>query len=129
VSTESVELVFAPPLLLTVTPGATSVVDDVVPDAPDDVDEVATEDLSSLLATDPLAEPSAVPTASLVAPSLAVPVSVTPAEESVPAADAPVDVDDESEDVSVVSAMATPGDVTTITPIPKAAAKAPTRPM
>jgi hypothetical protein len=38
-------------------------------------------------------------------------------------------VEDDSEDVPVVSALATPGEVTTITPIPRAAANAPTRPM
>jgi hypothetical protein len=49
--------------------------------------------------------------------------------------DSPVDVeldepvDDEPEDAPVASALATPGEVTTITPIPNAAANAPTRPM
>jgi hypothetical protein len=38
-------------------------------------------------------------------------------------------VDDDSDDVPVVSAAAKPGEATTITPIPRAAANAPTRPM
>jgi hypothetical protein len=92
--------VFAPPLLLTVTPGAISVVEDVVPD---DVVDVAADG----------GEPSAVPEASFVAPALGVPVSV-----------APVDVDE----VIDGSALARPGEVTTKTPIPRAAANAPTRP-
>jgi hypothetical protein len=37
-------------------------------------------------------------------------------------------VEDDSEDVPVVSAAAKPGEATTVTPIPKAAANAPTRP-
>ena len=43
--------------------------------------------------------------------------------------DCPVEVDEPEEDGSDASALATPGDATTITPIPKAAASAPTRPM
>jgi hypothetical protein len=56
-----------------------------------------------------------------------------------PVADSPVDVsldvdvaelvEEDSEDEPVVSALANPGEVTTITPIPNAAAKEPTRPM
>jgi hypothetical protein len=38
------------------------------------------------------------------------------------------DVEDDSEDVPVESAAAKPGGVTTSTPIPRAAASAPTRP-
>ena len=38
-------------------------------------------------------------------------------------------VDDDSDDVAVVSAAAKPGEETTITPIPRAAANAPTRPI
>jgi hypothetical protein len=38
-------------------------------------------------------------------------------------------VDGDSDDVPVVSASAKPGEATTITPIPRAAANAPTRPM
>ena len=48
-----------------------------------------------------------------------------------PVVDSPDDVElveVESEDVSVVSAAAKPGEEMTITPIPRAAAKAPTRP-
>ena len=37
-------------------------------------------------------------------------------------------VEDDSDEVPVVSALAKPGEVTTITPIPRAAANAPTRP-
>jgi hypothetical protein len=90
----SVLLVCAPPLLPTVTPGATSALDDVTPDV--------------------CGSPVAV-----VAPELAV-VEVDEVEDSgvvVPAGaadDSPVDVelaelvDDDSEDVPVVSAPATP---------------------
>jgi hypothetical protein len=53
-----------------------------------------------------------------------VPVSVAPVEESVPAAEPLVDVDE----VLDGSALARPGEVMTKTPIPKAAANAPTRP-
>jgi hypothetical protein len=38
------------------------------------------------------------------------------------------DPDSDPEDEPVVSALATPGDVATTTPIPRAAANAPTRP-
>jgi hypothetical protein len=38
-------------------------------------------------------------------------------------------VDGDSDDAPVVSAAAKPGEATTITPIPRAAANAPTRPM
>jgi hypothetical protein len=120
--------VFAPPLLLIVTPGATSVVEEVVSD---DDGKVPAEDVASPLATDEVDdggtdgdEPSAVPEASFVAPALVVPVSVAPVEESVPAAEPLVDVDE----VLDGSALARPGEVMTKTPIPKAAANAPTRP-
>ena len=38
-------------------------------------------------------------------------------------------VEEDSEDEPVVSALANPGEITTITPIPRAVANAPTRPM
>ncbi len=63
-------------------------------------------------------------------------------EAAVPVVDSPDDVwpdgelvelselvDDDSDDVAVVSATAKPGEEMTITPIPRAAANAPTRPM
>ena len=84
-----------------------------------------------------------VPVAVDVDPAL-VDVEATPVvvvdEVAVPVVDVAVDpvddspddvelVDDDSEDVSVVSAAAKPGEEMTITPIPNAAAKAPTRPI
>jgi hypothetical protein len=124
-SSASVVLVCAPPLLPMVTPVATSVLDDVLPD----VCEVPVA-VVPLVASPPVALP---------------PVDVDPPladVEAVPVADSDVSsdpvalgvelaelVEDESEDVSVVSALATPGEVTTMTPIPRAAANAPTRPM
>ena len=106
-------LVCAPPLLLTVTPDATSVADDVAPDvvvvpavevAGVEVDSPPADvEPEPLVAVDPVDSPAGVESAELV--------------------------EDDSEDVPVVSALATPGEVTIITPIPNAAANAPTRPM
>jgi hypothetical protein len=114
-ASDPVVLVCVPPLLPTVTPGATSVLEDVEPDVvvvpvavvsvPVDVDPPLVDVESPVVAGDEVAD------------------SVD---------DSPVDVElveDDSEDVPVVSALATPGEVATITPIPRAAANAPTRPM
>jgi hypothetical protein len=112
----SVVLVCAPPLLLTVTPVPSCVPEDVAPDV--FVVSVASGSLLAEVETVELADVDDAPTleesdcgASAAAPALA--------EE------ASVDVVDALE----VSALARPGEVTNITPIPKAAANAPTRPM
>jgi hypothetical protein len=117
----SVVLVCAPPLLLMVTPDATWVLDDVVPD----VDDVPAP-----------VDPAPVDPAAVVASESSSAVEEGPA----PVVDASVDppdgspgdvaelAEDDSEDVSVVSALATAGEVATITPMPRAAARAPTRP-
>ena len=118
VDSDSVVLVCAPPLLLTVTPVPTWVLDDVAPDvdvAPAVDVSVAVDVDSELVVVEPLSVDVAVE----------VPVAVASAADSVPADEASVDVDD----VLVVSALATAGEITTITPIPKAAANAPTRPI
>ena len=117
----SAELICAPPLLLTVTPGATCVVEEVAPA----VAEAEAAEAAFVAAVDAESEdpdesvPAAVGAASVAAASVA-------------ADDAPA-ASDEELDVSPVeldgSAVATPGAVTTITPIPRAAANAPTRPM
>jgi len=116
----SVVLVCAPPLLLTVTPDPTWVVDDVVPD----VDVSAAEAAPVALDVDPelvVDEPLSVDVA------VEVPVLGVAADEleSALVAELSCDVDD----VLEVSALARPGEVTTITPIPNAAANAPTRPI
>ncbi|MBE1547796.1 hypothetical protein GGC64_001804 [Mycobacterium sp. OAS707] len=117
----SVVLVCAPPLLLTVTPGPTWVVDDVVPDvdvAPAVAVPVAVDDDPAPVVDEPLS----------VVVVVDVPVlGGTDADEldSVLVAELSCDVDD----VLEVSALARPGEVTTITPIPNAAANAPTRPI
>jgi hypothetical protein len=76
-----------------------------------------------------------------VAPVVAVDEAAVPVVDvaAEPADDSPVDVspdvelaesvDDASDDVPLVSAAAKPGEEMTITPIPRAAANAPTRPM
>jgi hypothetical protein len=120
-ASDSVVLVCAPPLLLMVTPEATCSDDDVVPDdvvLPDEV-ESAPVDVAPVAAVD---EP-AVPVDDVAADS----VDDSPADVSLDVEFAEL-VDDDSEDVSVVSAAAKPGEVTTMTPIPRAAANAPTRP-
>jgi hypothetical protein len=96
VSTGLVVLVCAPPLLLTVTPEPTSVLDDVVPDgfvAPAAVVSVAVE-------VDPLAEVAPLPVAVEGVDPVASLVEVEPV--------ALVELVDDSEDVGVVSAAATP---------------------
>lgn len=113
-ASDPVALVCAPPLLLTATPDATSVVEEVVPD---DVTDELVEDVAWL--------PVTVDDGDVVLDPPVILVFVAPVEDSAPAAEESVEVDDELD----VSALATPGDVTTITPIPKAAAKAPTRPI
>jgi hypothetical protein len=110
-----------PPLLLIVTPGATWDVDPVAPDVcVVSVDaEVPVEGEPVLVDADP-DEPTEAAVSLVVvlvfAASALVPV--------LPPVDVPVDVEVEP----VVSALATPGEVMTITPMPKAAANAPTRP-
>ncbi|MBP1819613.1 hypothetical protein [Mycobacterium sp. OAE908] len=117
----SVVLVCAPPLLLTVTPGPTWVVDDVVPDvdvAPAVAVPVAVDVDPTPVVDEPLS----------VVVVVDVPVlGGADADEldSVLVAELSCDVDD----VLEVSALARPGEVTTITPIPNAAANAPTRPI
>jgi hypothetical protein len=118
VAADSVVLVCAPPLLLTVTPGPTWALDDVAPD----VELVPA--VSALAAVD--VDPELVVVKPLsVDGAVEVPVPVASAAESVPAGEESVDV----EVVPDVSAVATPAEVTTIAPMPKAAASAPTRPM
>jgi hypothetical protein len=117
-ASDSVVLVWAPPLLLMVTPEATCSDDDVVPDALLVDVESAPADVAPVVAD------------GVSAPLVAVdedPVDDSPAEVSLDAE--PADSEDDSEDVSVVSAAAKPGEVMTISPIPRAAANAPTRPM
>jgi hypothetical protein len=110
----SVVLVCAPPLLLTVTPDATSADEAVAPgafvvsvaSAPVEVETVGLADVDD-------------------APTLGESVCELSAAAPVLAGEASVDVADALE----VSALARPGEVMTITPIPRAAANAPTRPM
>jgi hypothetical protein len=52
-----------------------------------------------------------------------------PEVEPVLVADVPFDADDGLDEVDESAIATPPGEVTTITPIPKAAASAPTRPM
>jgi hypothetical protein len=103
---DSVALVCAPPLLLMVTPDAVEVDDDVVP---------LVVDVES-------------------APAVGVDEGAVPVVDvaAVPVDDSPVDVElveGDSDDVPVVSALATPGEVAIIIPIPRATANVPTRPM
>jgi hypothetical protein len=116
-----VVLVCAPPLLLTVTPVPTSVDDEVVPDvdvAPAVAVLVAVDVDSALAEVEPLSVDVAAEVSVLGVAAVDGPESVLVAELS-------WDVDDGLD----VSALAKPGEPTTITPIPKAAAKAPTRPI
>jgi hypothetical protein len=119
------EPLWAPPLLLIVTPGATSVEDEVEP-----ADEVmAVVDWVVMPAA--LVESGTVEDGGVAAVE---PAAVEPEDtsvESVPEVSVsvvPVLSADEV-DESVSSAKATPGEVITAMPIPKAAARAPTRPM
>jgi hypothetical protein len=119
-ASDGVEPVWAPPLLLTVTPGATSIDEEVEPADDVAVSVVGAVVLSVVVEADTVDEPTDVPVVPvLVVPLLAVPVLVVPALAS------SVEGDDES----VVSAEASPGEVTTAMPMPSAAANAPTRPM
>ena len=104
---DSVLLVCAPPLLLMVTPDAIWVDEDVVLLV--DVDSV------------PAAEVDAV-----TVPVVDSPDDVWPDRELVELSEL---VDDDSDEVAVVSATAKPGEEMTITPTPRAAANAPTRPI
>jgi hypothetical protein len=112
----SVVLVCAPPLLLTVTPVPSCVLEDVAPDV-----FVVSVASGSLLAEVESVEPADVDDAPTLEEFVCEPSAAAP----VLAEAASLDVDD----VLEVSALARPGEVTTITPIPKAVANAPTRPM
>jgi hypothetical protein len=124
-TTGSVVLVCAPPLLLTVTPDATSVTDDVAPDVvvvpAVEVAEVELDSPPADVEPEPLVavDEVAVPVGDVAVDPVDSPAGVESAEL----------VEDDSEDVPVVSALATPGEVTIITPMPNTAANAPTRPM
>jgi hypothetical protein len=109
---DSVALVCAPPLLLIVTPDATWAVEDVV--LPVGVDPLLV-DAAPVVGVDAVAVP-------------AVDVPADPVDDSSDDVALAELVEDESDDVPVVSALATPGEVTTSTPTPRAAANAPTRP-
>jgi hypothetical protein len=114
----SVVLVCAPPLLLTVTPVPIWVLDDVAPDV----------ELVPAVAVPVTVDPELVVVEPLsVDGAVEVPVlGVAAAElESVLVAELSCGVDD----VLEVSALARPGEVATIIPIPNAAASAPTRPI
>jgi hypothetical protein len=110
-----------------VTPGATSVDDEVVP-----ADEVSVGEAVVLSVIEVLEEPDTVDVVDA-------PVVVLPVTEPVVESDSPAeDVDallfaaaavDSAPAALDESAAAMPGEVTTITPIPNAAANAPTRPM
>lgn len=90
---DSVVLVCAPPLLLTVTPEPTSVLDDVVPEI---------LDVTPVVEPEPVGVDSAVEVEPVVADVVAVSVG------SLVEVEFDVVVDDDSEDVPVVSASATP---------------------
>ena len=130
---DSVEPVWDPPLLLTVTPEPTWLLDDVEPDVvevplavvPAPVDEEAelVDDSPPAVAADD----GLVPVVPVVA-AVEVP-PVEPVEPEEPKPDEAEPEEDDPEEVPVPSALATPGDVMTRAPMPKAAANAPTRPM
>jgi hypothetical protein len=109
-ASDSVVLVCAPPLLLIVTPDATWVADDVVPDV--SVVSVAVAPLAAPLPVDvdpPLVDVESAPVVAV--DEVAVPVVDVAAD---PVDDSPDDVvlaelvEDDSEDVPVVSAAANP---------------------
>ena len=110
-------------LALTVTPGASSMLEDVVPDVL--VLSVAVE--PEPVDVDPLTDGELVPAVDVAADALSVVPSFMVPVLVVPVVDDPEPVP--SDDVLVESAFATPGEVATISPIPRAAASAPTRPM
>lgn len=119
-------LVCAPPLLLTVTPVPTWVLDDVAPDA----DELLVVDVAVAVDVDPelvAVEPLSVNVD--VEVEVPVPASAADEPDSVLEAELSCADDDALDADPSVSALATPGEATTITPIPNAAANAPTRPM
>jgi hypothetical protein len=106
-------------LALMVTPGATCTLDVAVPAdwvlvaAVESVPVDSVVDDDPVVDEDPVAEVvDAVSVPLLVVPALVVPVFDDPSPESVP----------------VVSALATPGEVATNRPMPRAAASAPIRP-
>jgi hypothetical protein len=111
------EPLWAPPLLLIVTPGVTSVDDEVEPVDGVEVVVVWVVVPSVLVEPDTVddgaVEPVAVPVVSVSVVSVLV-VSVLSAVEA---------------DDSLPSARASPGEVITAMPMPSAAARAPTRPM
>jgi hypothetical protein len=98
---DSVLLVCAPPLLPTVTPGAASVLEDVVPDVVVVSVAVVAVDVESapVVAVD-----DAVPVVDVAA----VPADDSPDDESPDDVELAELVEDDSEDVPVVSAPATP---------------------
>lgn len=120
----------APPLLLTVTPGAICVLDDVAPEGVDVVVVTGSLPVGDALVVD--VEPG-----TLVAALVDADGPVVEALDEL-VADSPVDVPLEvvvepvelaDDDSVAVSALARPGKVTPNTPTPKTAARAPTRPM
>jgi hypothetical protein len=115
----AVAVVWAPPLLLITTPGETSVVDDVDPDVAV-VTLVVGADWVAVLAGPAVAEVGVDAVASVVALAASLDAAL------VELAASPVDFDGD-EPPSVAHAV--PGVAITATPIPKAAARAPTRPM
>ena len=125
VDVDSVVLVWAPPLLLTVTPDPTWVVDEVAP-------EVFAESAAAgpVSVVDPWL-PVGVELADVKAVSICVGLLLcdVPGVEPVLAADVPLDADVELEAVDESAIATPPGEVMTITPTPRAAASAPTRPM
>jgi hypothetical protein len=110
-ASDSVAPVCAPPLPLIVTPGATSVLDDVAPDVvvpsvavvplPVDVDPVLVEVGSAPVVA---ADEDAVPVVDVPVD----PVVDSPDDVSLDVEPAELDEEDDSEDVPVVSAAATP---------------------
>jgi hypothetical protein len=117
---DSVVLVCAPPLLLMVTSDPTCVVDDVAPEVVVDAETVVLPVEVDPVPVDPVL---------VDVPSLPVVDEFVDATDPVSAPLAVVDVSSDDVDELVVSALAMPVEVATITPIPSAAASAPTRPM
>ena len=124
---DSVVLVWAPPLLLMVTPDPTGVVDDVAPEVAVDPEPVAVPAEVDPVPVDPVlvGVPSLVAVDELVLATdpVSVPLAAEPALLAVDES-----VDDDVDELAE-SALAMPGDVATTTPIPRAAASAPTRPI
>lgn len=102
-ASDSVVLVCAPPLLLTVTPGATRVLEDVVPD----VFAVAVAVVPVPVGVDPLVDVEPPPVV-IAVDGEAVPVDESPDDGLLDVEPTELDEEDDSEDVPVVSAAATP---------------------